>query len=199
MLHENEIPLFPLPLVLNPSGRLSLRIFEPRYLDMVRECSRNSAPFGICARIEQNGRPSVCAIGTEARIVDFNMLPDGLLGIEVEGGMRFHVDSVRTRDNGLSIATVRRVEPEYAAPVPAEYGLLAELVASFYTAAKQSRPLAQELLDDSRWVSFRLAEILPLELVERQTLLEMGEANRRLATLLEWLPRFRKDDDGDAE
>jgi uncharacterized protein len=195
MLHENEIPLFPLPLVLNPGGKLSLRIFESRYLDMVRECSRSSSPFGICARIEQNGKPAVCALGTEARIVDFNMLPDGLLGIEVEGGMRFHVDSVRTRDNGLSIGTVRRVEPEYFESVPPEYGLLAEILAGYYNAAKQLEGLAKEKLDDARWVSFRLAEILPLELGDRQRLLEMGEPARRLQQLLEWLPRFRKDDE----
>jgi uncharacterized protein len=194
-LKPSEIILFPLGLVLNPGGRTSLRIFEPRYMDMVRECTRNAQPFGICARIDDNGKPAVCAVGTTAKIVDFYTLPDGLLGIEVEGGERFHVDAVRVRDNGLSVASFRYVEPELKQSVPPEYALLADLVSGYFSATKQLSKLDPGSLDDAAWVSFRLADVLPLELIERQRLLEMPDPRRRLQQLLEWLPRFRSDDE----
>ena len=198
MLKANEIILFPLNLVLNPGGRQSLRIFEPRYTDMVRECTRHSLPFGICAKLEgDDGKPAVCATGTKAYIVDFYTLPDGLLGIEAEGGERFHVESVSARDNGLSIATFHALEPEQDHPVPPEYSLLAELVAGYFNATKQTQKLDPKLLDSASWISYRLAEVLPLELIERQRLLEMLTSTQRLQQLLDWLPRFRSDEDED--
>jgi uncharacterized protein len=199
MLKANEIILFPLNLVLNPGGRQSLRIFEPRYTDMVRECTRYSLPFGICARLDgDDGKPAVCATGTKAHIVDFYTLPDGLLGIEAEGGERFHVEAVTARDNGLSIASFRLLEAEPVHPVPPEFSLLAELVTGYFNATKQTQKLNPELLDNAAWISYRLAEVLPLELIERQRLLEMPNPNLRLQQLLEWLPRFRSDEDESA-
>ena len=198
MLEPNEIILFPLSLVLNPGGRQSLRIFEPRYTDMVRECTRYSRPFGICAKLDgDDGKPAVCATGTQARIVDFYTLPDGLLGIEVEGEARFHVEAVSARDNGLSIARFNLLKPELDHPVPPEFSLLAELVAGYFNATKQTQKLNPQLLDSASWISYRLAEVLPLELIERQRLLEMPTPSLRLQQLLEWLPRFRSEADDD--
>ena len=98
-----DLPLFPLPTVLFPQGRLELRIFEARYLDMVRDCLRRAQCFGVCLMLEgaSAGEPMTpAAVGTEARIVDFDSLPDGLLGISVRGERRFHVDRLRVLDNG---------------------------------------------------------------------------------------------------
>jgi len=90
-----DIPLFPLNTVLFPGGPLSLRIFEPRYLDLVRDCTRNGSGFGVCLILQgrEAGEPAVpAAVGTFARIVDFYTLSDGLLGIRAEGGERFRVE-----------------------------------------------------------------------------------------------------------
>src|SRR5262249_28333950 len=102
---SNDIPLFPLNTVLFPGGPLSLRVFERRYLDLVRDCARNDSGFGVCLILHgrEVGEPAVpAAVGTLARIVDFYTLPDGLLGIRASGGERFHVDRTRVRDNGLA-------------------------------------------------------------------------------------------------
>ena len=89
-----DLPLFPLSAVLFPGGPLALRIFEQRYLDLVRDCARRSSGFGVCLILQgrEAGEPAVpAAVGTVARITDFYTLPDGLLGISAEGGERFQV------------------------------------------------------------------------------------------------------------
>ena len=91
MADLREIPLFPLGVVLFDGGRLPLRIFEPRYLDMISERMRTNAAFGIVlirsgvdARVgDDSPQPEIFEVGTEARVVDFNALEGGLLGIVV--------------------------------------------------------------------------------------------------------------------
>ena len=88
MSAAGELPLFPLGTVLFPGGPLRLRIFEPRYLDMVRQCLRGSRPFGvvlILEGLEAGAAASVATTGTSARLVDFDTLPDELLGIDCLG------------------------------------------------------------------------------------------------------------------
>ncbi len=83
------LPLFPLSTVLFPGGQLTLRIFEARYLDLVRECSRSGDGFGVCTVLEGSevGSPALpAAVGCEARITDFSTGPDGLLMLSVQGG-----------------------------------------------------------------------------------------------------------------
>jgi uncharacterized protein len=191
------LPLFPLGTVLFPGGQLALRIFEARYLDLVRECARDGSSFGVCLIVggREVGDSAVpAAIGTEARIVDFQTLPDGLLGITCRGEGRFRVVGTRVRDNGLLIGDVVDLEAEPAQPVPAEFALLATILerlveqigAPFGAASKQD-------FDDAAWVGHRLAEILPLEVEERQGLLQMGDPIERLRHLAHVLPRFQRE------
>ena len=126
-----DLPLFPLSTVLFPGGCLELRIFERRYLDLVRDCSRDGSGFGVCLILDgakPASRRVPAAVGTLARITDFYTLPDGLLGISAQGGERFEVAATRVRDNGLVHADVRfwADEPELA--VPPEYALLATIL-----------------------------------------------------------------------
>ena len=97
----SEIALFPLSSVLLPSGRMSLQIFEQRYLDLVAHCMRESEGFGI-VWLQQGSEvsgasldtPNVGEYGTYARIVDWDQLPNGLLGITIEGQEPFDLQSV---------------------------------------------------------------------------------------------------------
>lgn len=190
-----DLPLFPLQTVLFPGGELRLRIFEPRYLDLVRQCSREGQPFGVSLILAgaEAGTPALpAAVGTTARIVDFYTLPDGLLGICCIGEQRFHVRRTRLRDTGLIIGEVEQVvgfEPE---PVAPEHGLLAQLLERLLEhvgGPHADAPKAQ--FDDAHWVGFRLAELLPFEPRERQALLEMDAARARLDRILEALPQFQ--------
>jgi Lon protease-like protein len=193
----SELPLFPLRSVLFPGGELRLRIFEARYLDLVRQCTRSNSGFGICLILdgEEVGRPATpAAFGTLARIVDFHTEPDGLLGLLVRGECRFRVLRTRVRDNGLIAGTVE-MRPEPAPePVPAEHGLLATLVERLIerfggTHAKADR----RLFDDASWVGYRLAEMLPFSSAERQELLQCDDSHARLARIVQRLPRLQGD------
>jgi Lon protease-like protein len=195
-VRRHEIPLFPLNAVLFPGGTLGLRIFELRYIDMVRECARNDAAFGVCLIMEgqEAGEPALpAAIGTLARIVDFDTLPDGLLGISVTGEARFRVQKTRVRSNGLVIGEVRRWPDEPGVPVPVEFALLPTILERLAEQAGLAwRNGPRDRYEDATWVGFRLAELLPLGDAERQHLLEMTDPLERLAALRDAVPRFQK-------
>lgn len=194
---REDIPLFPLSTVLFPGGPLGLRIFEQRYLQMVRDCTRDQSCFGICLILEgsETGAPALpAAVGTLARITDFHSQPDGLLGINVEGCARFRVLRTRVRDNGLVRGDVNCWPDEPILPVPPEYGLLADILERLIEqAGGWWRDAPRERYDDASWVGFRLAEFLPLQPAERQQLLELTDPLERLRVLRDVLPRFQKD------
>ncbi|MCB1559748.1 MAG: LON peptidase substrate-binding domain-containing protein [Xanthomonadales bacterium] len=203
-----DLPLFPLHGVLFPGGEMRLRLFEPRYLDLVSDCSRRDSGFGVCLIVqgEEAGEPALpAAWGTRARITDFYTLDDGLLGITVRGGRRFHVRRTRLRDNGLIVGDVEWCLAEHAdEPLRPQHGLLATLLSRLLEADAEeagsekagsgdAAPIPgfdPQRLDDPVWVGFRMAERLPLEPNERQALLQMDDPHARLDRLLEWLPRF---------
>lgn len=191
-----DLPLFPLSDVLFPGSPLQLRIFEPRYLDMVRECARDGRGFGVCLILEGHevGAPAVsAAVGTLARITDFFTTGEGLLGIGAEGGERFRVMQAHVRDNGLVRGDLECWPDEPVLEVPPEFGLLPAILERL---VEQMQPVwrnaARTQYDDASWVGFRLAELLPLAGTERQQLLEITEPLERLAELRDILPRFQR-------
>ena len=192
---ENALPLFPLHSVLIPGAQLQLRIFEPRYLDLVRQCGRDGSGFGVCLIIEgdEAGKPSLpTALGTEARIVDFTTLPDGLLGITVQGGRRFHVERTRVRDNGLIVADVVWLNEPAPIHLTVEHDLLATLLRRLieHMGGVHAREDASTY-DDATWVGWRLAELLPIALADRQMLLQESDPEARLQHLLELISRLQ--------
>lgn len=190
---NSDLPIFPLHAVLVPGGFLPLQIFEPRYLDLVRDCARDDSGFGVNLVYDTDSGPNQHSrIGTVARIRDFNTLANGLLGITVEGQGRYAIDTTRMRDNGLMIASVTSLaEPPYQA-LPTEFDILARVLERFMEQFERHYPgYSRERLDDAAWVGYRLTELLPLELPEKQFLLETEEPLQRLQLLLETLPRFQ--------
>jgi uncharacterized protein len=179
------IPLFPLQTVLFPGGPLKLRIFEPRYLDMVSRCMREDSGFGIALILEgrEAGGPArTTEIGTLARIVDFERLEDGLLGITARGERRFRIISSRRESDGLNVAEVEWLADEPGAELPESYAILAELLQRAFEQIGADSEAATRY-DDAGWVGMRLAEILPLDMSERQAMLEMNDALERLRWL----------------
>jgi len=191
-----DLPLFPLGTVLYPGGQLSLRIFEPRYLDMIRECARTGSSFGVCLILQgqEVGAPALpAAVGTLARIVDFHNREDGLLGILAEGGERFRVTRTRVRSDGLVRGDVDMWPTEPAHEVPVELALLQSILERLIeNLAPQWRHAPRHLYDDASWLGFRFAELLPLQTDEQQRLLELTDPVQRLAELRDILPRFQR-------
>lgn len=191
-----EIPLFPLSSVLFPGGKLQLRIFEPRYIDLVRECTRYGTGFGVCLILQgqEAGEPAVpAAIGTMARIHDFHTDEGGLLGIMATGGQRFQVARSRARSDGLLRGEVEVWQDEPALPVPVEFALLQSILERLIeTMAPHWRDAPRSAYDDASWLGLRLAELLPLDVTEQQCMLELTDPLQRLAELRDILPRFQK-------
>ena len=125
------IPIFPLNTVLYPEGILPLRIFEPRYIDMVSECLKDEKDFGVCL-IDEGNETGVAAtvhdIGTTAKIIDWDRHDDGTLLITAEGQQRFRILEQRVRKNQLREADIQLIDLEDDAMIPAEYQLFSDLL-----------------------------------------------------------------------
>jgi len=189
-----EIPLFPLQAVLFPGGPLPLRIFEPRYVDLVGRCLKSQSGFGVVLILEGGevgGVSALASVGTHASIEDFSQLPDGLLGIFCRGGRRFRLLDRRQEVDGLHVATVQWLQKPAATPLPPEYEPLAQLLERVLPELGALYAKVEPRLDDADWVGCRLAEILPIEQREKQRLLEADPAGR-LASLA---PLLRREDD----
>jgi uncharacterized protein len=192
-----ELPLFPLNTVLYPGGPLKLRVFERRYLDMVRDCSKRGTTFGVCQILKgaEAGAPArPASVGTTARIADFYMLEDGLLGITCRGEQRFHVERVRVRDSGLLIGEVTLWPDERAHAVPTEHAPLATILERLLDDyGELYAPIPPDALSDAGYVSFRLAELLPrMTREEQQVLLETHNPVERLIQITAVLPRYQR-------
>jgi uncharacterized protein len=181
-----EIPLFPLGTVLFPGGPLQLRIFETRYIDLVRRCMRDGSGFGVVLIREgaEVGVPAVTFdVGTYARIVDFSQQPDGLLGIRATGERRFRILERRRARDGLNLADVEWLAGERSEPLPGEFADLPPAIDAILTQAGEPYASLERRLDDAAWISGRLAEILPVPNVHKQHCLELDDPVERLRYL----------------
>ena len=180
--------IFPLGTVLFPGGTLPLRIFEQRYLEMTKACLRDERPFGVCLIREgrEVGDPAVPeAVGCLAAIEQWDMPQLGLFQLVARGGERFRLLDARVAKNGLMSGSIERLpEDDSRVPVDAACREVLKLIIERVGASRFPSPLA---LDDPAWVSYRLAEILPLEPRVKQGLLEIASAPDRLARLRELL------------
>lgn len=192
---SEEIPLFPLKVVVFPGTRLDLQIFERRYIDLVSHCMRSQTGFGICLLrsgeevIREVGKQTIHRVGTYVRIVDWDQLDNGLLGITVEGFHKFIVEDCWQGDSGVLQARVRFSEVDDVArdpiPVADQYSALVELLESLAT-----HPMVQQRgqtidYNNLRDVGWRLGELLPLEVEDKQTLLEMEDPSQRIQKIEE--------------
>lgn len=191
-----SLALFPLHGVLVPGAALSLRVFEPRYLDLVRECSRSGDGFGICLLLQDApaGDPSgvaatPAAFGTQARIEDFGSGDDGLLILRVRGVRRFRVHGTRVRDNGLIVARIHWCAPDPDDVLQPQHALLGLLLQRLLEQAGGEHAGAPSMrFDQAAWVGWRLCELLPLADDQRQALLQEDDVHARLERLLALVP-----------
>lgn len=180
-----EVALFPLQTVLFPAGPLPLRVFEPRYLDMVSRCLKQNEGFGTCLT-RQNAlaaEGATYSVGTLAHIVDWGGGEDGMLHILVCGGRRFRVLATRTQDDGLDVAEVEWLGDEPATLLPEHAYPLADLLRQILAQVPEYYRRVEAHYDDASWVGYRLAELLPLSLPQRQYFLELNDPVRRLEIL----------------
>ena len=184
------IPLFPLNIVLFPDGPLPLRIFETRYVDMVRSCMREERCFGvvlISAGLEA-GPAETYDVGTTAKITDFHQLPGGLLGLSCVGEQRFRILKKSIAKDGLNLGEIEWLADEPVLRVPARHARLKELLRTVLPQLGEVYTGIDMRLDDAAWVGHRLAEILPIGLQRKQSFLEMDDPIQRLDALAPLAP-----------
>ena len=196
-MNRIEIPLFPLRTVLFPGAILPLRIFEQRYLDMIRDCARSNTGFGVC--LIREGEEAVspvktAQVGTHAQVVDWYTLEDGLLGVSTLGTSRFMTESVWQEDDGLFMAHIEVLPEPAPCSVPEAFSVLSDVLARFLEQVGAQYPQSTpEDLQDAVWVGYRLAELLPLSGIEKQHMLELSDPIQRLQQLLDVMPRFQSE------
>ena len=178
-----KIPLFPLETVLFPGGALPLRIFEPRYLDMISDCMKTESGIGVVLikdGHESGAAAKVHELGTISYISYWHKRNDGMLGITLTGEQRFRVLSTEVKGNQLTMAEVEllphfeKKQIDYNAEefIKLLKQIIAQLEPPYTTMTKH--------YDDLDWVSARLIELLPIELKDKQKMLVMNDVNERI-------------------
>ena len=186
------LPLFPLRTVLFPGAQLGLRVFEPRYLDLVSQCLRDREPFGLIALRQGtdsgpgSAKVALESVGTLAHIEEVDAEQAGLLHLRCSGGQRFRIHGTAERlDNGLWVApdfelvtadTVRLPGPAMLQTVQA----LAEAIRKLHE--QGTEPFIKPYrLDEAGWVANRWCELLPISMAARQKLMELEDPVIRLS------------------
>lgn len=177
-----EIPLFPLKTVLLPCNTLGLKIFEPRYLDMIAACMRENSSFGVVL-IHKDDETVVDAdiysVGTTATISDWEHRADGLLGITALGVERFEILATHTQQDGLTFAEITILEESNAQELPEQFHYMLELLDHISAQEGRIRKADQSFSE----ILYQLIYLLPLESTLKQRLLEIPECTDRAIIL----------------
>lgn len=189
-----RVPLFPLNTVLFPGGPLPLRIFETRYIDMISERLRADAPFGVVLIREgrETGPAATFDVGTLARITDWYQGSDGLLGVTAVGGRRFALRATSRQPDGLNVGEVDLLPDEAPVPLPESHRGLAQVAAAVLDDLGRLYESLERRYDDAGWVTWRLIEVLPLDLDQKQACLERSTVEERLALVSRLLEAVRR-------
>lgn len=179
-----DIPLFPLGTVLFPSGRLPLQIFERRYVDMISKCMREGAGFGVVwiRRGSEVAEASVTNLdlgdyGTMATIVDWDQLPNGLLGITIEGAERFHIEEVWREDSGLNMARVDIEPSPDVVEIPEEGRSMIDVLVGLQR-HPEVRRLGLSVDTGNAWnICHALTQLLPVDNSLKYELLGISDIN----------------------
>lgn len=200
-----QLPLFPLHTVLFPGGVLPLRVFEARYMDMVRQCMKDAAPFGVVLITKggEVGSPAATeSVGTVARITAWDMPQLGVLHLRAIGGDRFRIEQTEVRPDGLQVAYAAPIVPDDDLPLDEQYQPCADLLQRVIDDLGKQRaddgddapdPInsipfeSPYRFDSSVWVGNRLCEFMPVPLRAKQKLMELQDATSRLQLVQRFL------------
>lgn len=181
--NSTQMPLFPLAGHVLPGGTMRLRIFEPRYIRMVKEACDGTRcrPIGLCmlndhGQLENNTH--IHAIGTAVTIVDFEQLQDGLLGITVAGHGLFKIEDIQVQHDGLRVGQVAELSgwpPQLLAPEDAF--LATQLTEIYQIYPELATNFNSDDLAQANWVAMRWLELLPIPAATKQQLLQSERAD----------------------
>lgn len=199
----NQLPLFPLGSVLFPGSVLPLRIFEVRYLDLIRRCIETEAPFGVVSLtqgsevVAPGQSESFAQIGTLALITAHENPQPGLRVVRCQGQQRFRIERSERLKHGLWVADVSYLDEDRMVRVPQELiscRSLFEIVMSRMPVESQadllSSPVSEAQLSDCGWLANRWCQLLPLPLEMKQRMLELDSPLIRLELVSDLLEKL---------
>ena len=198
--NPNSLPhlaLFPLQSVLFPGAQLQLRVFEPRYLDLVSRCLREQKPFGVvCLRqgseVRQQAEDPVLleSTGVLAQLQEVDAEQAGVLRVMCLGTQRFEIDEPLQQPDGLWTARAWLVDDDPVGAPPEAMLATVKALANAIGALerKSGSPFAKPYrFDDAGWVANRWCELLPISLAAKQKLMELEDPQMRLRLVDEYL------------
>jgi uncharacterized protein len=191
-MNNYSLPLFPLNMVVCPGGLVHLKIFEARYLDMVRNCIKNKSFFAIVTVLPEGQNdpednfPFV-NVGTLVEVVDADVTTVGLMMIRCVGQQRVKVDSFVLQADGLVVGEVSDVANDLEMPIPEDLyftsSTLKHLLESLpeQDISPENMPVIEPYkFDDASWVANRWVELLVMPLLQKQRLMQLDSPVLRL-------------------
>ena len=188
----DTLQLFPLGATLFPGGRLCLKVFEQRYLELAKARIADGQLFGIVTLTgggEVGAEQTFAKVGTAVRVASFDMPQAGIFQLDVVGEDRFEILNSTLGRTGLHRAAVRWIPPEPTVGLPVTYAELRELLSQIINRAGAEKFAEPFDLEDSTWVGSRLVEILQLPPAIKQSLLEINDAGLRLKMVYQLINR----------
>ncbi len=189
---KNNLPVFPLGLVALPGSIQSLQIFEPRYLRMIKKCMSDSHGFVIVLKTNDASEFGISKKGTYVEIVDFNNLPNGLLGITVKAETKVSIKNILQLEDGLHIADIKpEIDPEVDnQALLAEYPDIINILSQIIKHPKVSELPIKVDFNSADSVAYHLAGLIPLTSIQKQNLLEAFDATQRLSILSKYIEKI---------
>lgn len=181
-------PLFPLSSIVLPGGLLPLRLFEPRYINMVKDCFKTESGFGVCLIKDGQEAGQVAEPyprGTLVSIIDFDQGPDGLLHITAKGEQEFTLNSFTTKEDNLLIGDITPIPTQEPLEMSEEYRSLSQKLAIILQYVEPNIIYPEKELSNPDWVCHRMLELLPLSATSKFELLELNSNQERLSALLD--------------
>ena len=183
-----KLALFPLNTVMFPGSILPLQIFEQRYLNLIKQCMKQQTGFVtvlISEGKEVGGTPQIYRIGCYVDITDWDALPNGLLGINIQAKHRVQLSNSSVKDDGLLLAEASAIKStlDNNPPLPEEFKPLPETLKQLL-----NHPFAAQYKDkvdftNTADICYRLSELLPISNKQKQLLLETETTEQMLDQL----------------
>ena len=189
---KNNLPIFPLGLVALPRSIQSLQIFEPRYVNMIKSCMSDDHGFVIVLQNNESTDFGISKKGTYVEIIDFNNLPNGLLGITVKSENKVSIKNIYQLEDGLHIAEIKpEIDPEVDnQALIAEYPEIINILSQLIKHPKINELPIKVDFNSADSVAYHLAGLIPLSMKQRQNLLEAFDASQRLSILSKYIEKI---------
>ncbi|MDC3368408.1 LON peptidase substrate-binding domain-containing protein [Gammaproteobacteria bacterium] len=189
---RNNLPIFPLGLVALPGSIQSLQIFEPRYVSMIKSCMSENHGFVIVLQNNEIKDFEISKKGTYVEIIDFNNLPNGLLGITVKSENKVSLKNIYQLEDGLHIAEIKpEIDPEVDnQALIAEYPEIINILSQLIKHPKINELPIKVDFNSADSIAYHLAGLIPLSMSQRQNLLEAFDASQRLSILSKYIEKI---------